>query len=56
MKASTLKSLEGNDLKLSRIKGKYIFVDFWASWCRPCRASFPHLKELDKKLKALFGY
>lgn len=45
----TLKTIEGNDLTLSEIKGKYIYVDFWASWCKPCRASFPHLKELYKK-------
>lgn len=36
---------EGKELSLSDFKGKYVFIDFWASWCAPCRREIPHLKE-----------
>ena len=37
---------EGKELSLSDFKGKYVFIDFWASWCAPCRREIPHLKEV----------
>lgn len=37
---------------LSEHAGKYVFVDFWGTWCAPCRAEIPHLKEAYGKLKA----
>jgi len=42
---------KGNKLSLSDFKGRYILLDFWATWCVPCRKSFPHLKELYAKYK-----
>lgn len=41
------KDKEGNTVQLSDYKGKYLLLDFWGSWCGPCRASHPHLKELQ---------
>ena len=36
---------EGQEVTLSDFRGKYVFIDFWASWCAPCRREIPHLKE-----------
>ncbi len=38
--------LEAADFDLASYKGKVVYVDFWASWCTPCRASFPFMADI----------
>ena len=45
----TIKDMNGVDVKLAAFKGKPIVLNFWATWCGPCRAEIPSLVELQKK-------
>lgn len=47
----TGKTMNGEILKLSEYKGKVTVLDFWASWCGPCKEEFPFLVALQEKLK-----
>ena len=48
----SVKDLDGNEIKLADLKGKTILLDFWASWCVPCKKSMPHLIDLYNDHKA----
>lgn len=47
----TLEDTSGRLVKLSDFKGKYVFLDFWASWCVPCRKENPNVKKQFEKYK-----
>jgi len=47
----TLEDLEGQSYTLSELKGKVVLLDFWATWCRPCVVSIPHLNELNSRFQ-----
>ncbi len=50
--ACHLTTLDGKPAyDLQELKGKVVYMDFWASWCPPCVQSFPFLNELDRELK-----
>ncbi|MEP5764077.1 MAG: TlpA disulfide reductase family protein [Halieaceae bacterium] len=49
----TLKDADGNNVRLSEYRGQVVLINFWASWCGPCRQEFPHLDTLHQKYESL---
>lgn len=47
----TLSGVDGDKLKLSALLGKVVIIDFWATWCAPCRAQHPLYEEVKSKFK-----
>lgn len=45
----SLKNKEGKQISLSELKGKYILIDFWATWCEPCIREIPYSKKLEEE-------
>jgi len=46
---ATFTNLSGTDINLSSLKGKVVFLNFWAAWCPPCIAEMPGINELHKE-------
>ena len=49
--AATLFDLEGRPVDFAQFRGKFVYIDLWASWCVPCIKEIPHLKEVEAKMK-----
>jgi peroxiredoxin len=48
-----LKSMSGDNIRLSEHRGEVILLNFWASWCGPCRQEMPHLNALQQRYSKL---
>lgn len=48
----TLSAADGKPVQLSALRGKLVYLDFWASWCAPCRKSFPWMNAMQEKYGA----
>lgn len=46
-----LEALNGSRVQLRDFNGKLLYLDFWASWCSPCRQSFPWMSSIEKKYR-----
>ena len=48
-----LKGSSGQNLRLSELRGQVVMINFWASWCGPCRQEMPHLEALYQRYESL---
>ena len=46
----TLRAMEGPNMRLQEQRGRVVMINFWATWCGPCRQEMPHLNRLYQKI------
>ena len=49
----TLKANDGTNIRLAEHRGEVVMINFWASWCAPCRQEMPHLKSLNEEFSPM---
>jgi thiol-disulfide isomerase/thioredoxin len=47
----TFNSIQGQEVSLESLKGKILYIDIWATWCKPCLQQLPAMKELEEKYR-----
>lgn len=47
----TLKDVDGNQIRLNELRGNIVLLDFWATWCQPCRKELPSIDKLNRQFK-----